>query len=291
MWRAIELAISEHLNTPFAIEEHERISGGDINQAYVITHGETRYFVKVNDKSYLERFQLEAEQLELLSQSNTVRTPNFITTGNSKQHAFLVLEYLVLKPLDAAGGSYEFGRQLAKLHSWGDQKEYGYDLDNFLGDTFQPNTWMKNWSRFFSEQRIGWQLQLLKEKGIHIVDIDECIEEAHQRLLNHCPRPSLLHGDLWHGNVGQSVVGPVLYDPACYWGDRECDIAMTELFGAFDADFYRGYNEEWPLDIGYQTRKPIYQLYQVLNHLNLFGGQYLAQAERLIHQIMSEEYD
>jgi fructosamine-3-kinase len=289
MWRAIEHAISEHFDTPFTIEEHEKLTGGEINQAYVITSGEPRFFVKVNDKNHSERFQIEAEQLALLKQSNTVNTPKVITFGHSKQHAFLVLEFLVLKPLDSTGGSYEFGQQLAKLHRWGDQKEYGNDLDNFIGETLQPNTWMKNWSRFFSEQRIGWQLQLLKEKGVHIVDIEECIEEVHQLLLNHAPRPSLLHGDLWHGNVGQSVHGPVIYDPASYWGDRECDIAMTELFGAFDHDFYRGYNDEWPLDSQYESRKPVYQLYHVLNHLNLFGGQYLSQAEKLIDTIMREQ--
>lgn len=289
MWRAIEQAISEHFGTPFSIEEHEKLSGGDINQAYVISGEDQRYFVKVNDKAHLERFQLEAEQLNQLKLSNTVNTPQVITFGNSKQHAFLVLEYIVLKSLDKAGGSYEFGKQLAKLHRWGDQKEYGNDLDNFIGDTLQPNSWMKNWSRFFSEQRIGWQLQLLKEKGVHIVDIDDCIEEVHQRLLNHSPRPSLLHGDLWHGNVAQSVSGPVVYDPASYWGDRECDIAMTELFGAFDRDFYKGYEDEWPLDHQYQWRKPVYQLYHILNHLNLFGGQYLSQAESMIEKIMSEQ--
>ncbi|MGL6261774.1 fructosamine kinase family protein [Vibrio sp. WXL210] len=286
MWRAIEQAISERLGAPFVIKEHEKITGGDINQAYVFGDGEQRFFAKVNDKSHLERFQLEAEQLDRLQASNTVQVPDLIAVGHSKQHAWLILEYLVLKPLDSCGGSYEFGSQLAQLHRWGEQKEYGYDVDNFIGATFQPNTWMKNWSHFFSEQRIGWQLQLLKEKGVHIVDLDEFVELVHQKLLHHNPRPSLLHGDLWHGNAAQSVAGPVMYDPACYWGDRECDIAMTELFGGFDQRFYQGYNDEWQLDKSYPQRQPIYQLYHLLNHLNLFGGDYLSQTQKLIDKIM-----
>ncbi|TOO43842.1 fructosamine kinase family protein, partial [Vibrio parahaemolyticus] len=180
-----------------------------------------------------------------------------------------------------------FGQQLAQLHQWGEQKEFGFDTDNYLGSTLQPNQWHKKWCMFFAEQRIGWQLQLLKEKGVTLVDIDDFIDVVKQLLANHTPEPSLLHGDLWNGNVALTAFGPICFDPACYWGDRECDIAMTELFGGFQPEFYQGYESVMPLLPGYHERKDIYNLYHILNHCNLFGGHYLEQAQLTINKIIS----
>lgn len=128
---------------------------------------------------------------------------------------------------------------------------------------------------------------MLKEKGVSLVDIDDFIDVVKQLLANHSPQPSLLHGDLWNGNVALTPAGPISFDPACYWGDRECDLAMTELFGGFQPDFYQGYESVAPLSAGYEERKDIYNLYHVLNHCNLFGGHYLEQAQSIIKKIIS----
>ena len=129
-------------------------------------------------------------------------------------------------------------------------------MEDYVGATLQPNSWSKKWARFFSEQRIGWQLQLLDEKGIKLGKISDIVTMVSDRLRTpQSQDPSLLHGDLWHGNVANTAFGPICYDPACYWGDRECDIAMTELFEGFQPEFYQGYESIAPLDYGYNERK------------------------------------
>ncbi|MFM2589995.1 fructosamine kinase family protein [Vibrio sp. TBV020] len=286
MWQAISKQLSEVLLFSFEIKEKTKVHGGDINDCYMISDGEQRYFVKVNRRDFLPKFEIEAENIRLLHDSRTVFVPELIMTGTSKEHAFIVLNYLPTKPLDDSKNSFLFGQQLARLHLWGEQKEYGLDQDNYIGSTLQPNKWDRKWGRFFAEQRIGWQLQLLREKGINLVDINEFTQLVQSRLASHQPKPALLHGDLWHGNVANSVFGPICYDPACYWGDRECDIAMTELFEGFQPDFYQGYESVLPLDLSYSERKDIYNLYHLLNHYNQFGGHYLEQSEKLIKQIL-----
>jgi len=287
MWQAISQQLSETLMFTFEIVEKTKVSGGDINECYMISDGEQRYFVKVNSREFLPKFEVEAENIRIMRESNSVFVPELIFTGNSKNNAFIVLNYLPTKPLDDDKNSYLFGQQLAQLHQWGEQKEFGFDQDNYIGSTLQPNKWERKWARFFAEQRIGWQLQLVKEKGVNLVDINEFTELVHEHLIGHQPRPSLLHGDLWHGNVANSVFGPICYDPACYWGDRECDIAMTELFGGFQPEFYQGYESVLPLDYKYSERKDIYNLYHLLNHYNQFGGHYLEQSQKLINKILS----
>ncbi|AEH33211.1 fructosamine kinase family protein [Vibrio anguillarum] len=287
MWQTLIQQLSDTLMFEFNPVEKEKVSGGDISDCYMISDGEQRYFVKVNTRDFLAKFEIEGENLRSLRETSTVQVPELVMIGTSKNHAFIVLNYLPTKPLDNATNSYEFGVQLAKLHQWGEQKEYGFDADNYIGSTLQPNPWDKKWGRFFAEQRIGWQLQLLREKGIELFNIGELVDVVQSRLANHSPRPSLLHGDLWHGNVANSVFGPICYDPACYWGDRECDIAMTELFEGFQPEFYQGYESILPLSLDYVERKNIYNLYHVLNHYNQFGGHYLVEAESLIKKILS----
>lgn len=287
MWQTLIQQLSDTLMFEFNPVEKEKVSGGDISDCYMISDDEQRYFVKVNTRDFLAKFEIEGENLRSLRETSTVQVPELVMIGTSKNHAFIVLNYLPTKPLDNATNSYEFGVQLAKLHQWGEQKEYGFDADNYIGSTLQPNPWDKKWGRFFAEQRIGWQLQLLREKGIELFNISELVDVVQSRLANHSPRPSLLHGDLWHGNVANSVFGPICYDPACYWGDRECDIAMTELFEGFQPEFYQGYESILPLSLDYVERKNIYNLYHVLNHYNQFGGHYLVEAESLIKKILS----
>ncbi|MBF9000515.1 fructosamine kinase family protein [Vibrio nitrifigilis] len=285
MWPAIAQQLSDTLMFEYNIQEKRRISGGDISQSYMISDGRERYFVKTNEREFLPHYLAEEASLKLLKETRTVFVPEVVLTGQSKQHSFIILNYLPTHSLEDTHYSREFGIQLAHLHKWGEQKQFGFDEDNYIGTTIQPNAWTNKWSVFFAEQRIGWMLQLLKEKGLELVDIPTFVSLVQEKLSHHDPRPSLLHGDLWSGNAGQCDFGPVCYDPASYWGDRECDLAMTELFGGFHTTFYEGYESVWPLDNGYYQRKDIYNLYHLLNHYHLFGGQYLTEVETLIKKI------
>jgi fructosamine-3-kinase len=183
---------------------------------------------------------------------------------------FIEMEHLVLgaKPDWPA-----MGRMLAALHR-NTSERYGWDTDNWIGLAPQVNGWSDDWTDFFWEKRLTPQL---RRAGI---SIDE--KKTKQILEGHRPQASLLHGDLWSGNAGFTPDGPVIFDPAVYYGDREADLAMTELFGGFPTEFYSSYRKELPLAAGYERRKHLYNLYHLLNHLNLFGGGYRAQVDRTL---------
>ncbi len=235
-------------------------------------------------------FAGEAAGLDALASAGVIRTPAVIGHGAANDCAFILLEWLDLLPLSQAGGSI-LGRKLAELHrclgeSW------GWTEDNFIGTTPQINTPHRDWAHFFGEYRLRPQLDLalsrglgreLHAKGVGIVD------RLGGLFLDYRPQASLLHGDLWAGNAGQLGNGePVVFDPACYWGDREADIAMAELFGGFPTSFFAAYRGEWALDRDYERRKPLYNLYHVLNHYNLFGAAYLGQAGRMIEGVLAD---
>ncbi|MCO1593063.1 fructosamine kinase family protein, partial [Escherichia coli] len=177
------------------------------------------FFVKCDERELLPGFTAEADQLELLSRSKTVTVPKVWAVGADRDYSFLVMDYLPPRPLDAHS-AFILGQQIARLHQWSDQPQFGLDFDNSLSTTPQPNTWQRRWSTFFAEQRIGWQLELAAEKGIAFGNIDAIVEHIQQRLASHQPQPSLLHGDLWSGNCALGPDGPYIFDPACYWGDR-----------------------------------------------------------------------
>jgi protein-ribulosamine 3-kinase len=266
------------------------VGGGCINQAVMVEGGGTRYFVKLNHPSRSEMFAAEADGLKALAATRTVRVPTAICWGVGPDMTFIVLEYLDLSPGSSNAGSQALlGRQLAAMHR-ASQTHFGWHRPNTIGSTPQINEYAENWTEFFRDRRLGFQLELAGKNGngallAHGEKLLSCLEHFFE---GYAPRPSLLHGDLWAGNAGETNLGePVLFDPAVYFGDREADIAMTELFGGFLETFYRNYNEVWPLDLGYATRKTLYNLYHVLNHLNLFGRSYLTQAERMIGELLA----
>jgi fructosamine-3-kinase len=153
---------------------------------------------------------------------------------------------------------------------------FGWSRDNYIGSTPQANAWCDDWAEFWRDRRLRPQLELAASKGFDV-------EMPSLHLLeNHEPQPSLLHGDLWSGNAGFTAQGPVVFDPAVYYGDREADLAMTELFGGFPREFYDAYRKEWPVDEGYARRKHLYNLYHLLNHLNLFGAGYLGRVRQTL---------
>ncbi|MBI5626988.1 MAG: fructosamine kinase family protein [Nitrosomonadales bacterium] len=174
----------------------------------------------------------------------------------------------------------------------GTASQFGFAHKNFIGTTPQPNGWKNSWIDFWREQRLGFQLRLAKQNGYgsQLQTLGERLIDALPAFFeNHTPQPSLLHGDLWRGNHSFLADGtPVIFDPAPYYGDRECDLAMTELFGGYPADFYAAYRAAFPLDEGYAVRKDLYNLYHILNHANLFGNGYARQAEQMMLRLLAE---
>lgn len=284
MWHAIDRLLSERFGNA-EIREKIKLPKGKINPAWHISYGEKEVFVKYNVREMLPIFTAEADQLSLLARSKTVQVPEVYGVGSSRDHSFILLQYKEIKALDAHG-AYCLGQQLAHLHQWSEQPQFGLDFDNELSTTPQPNTWKRHWAEFFAEQRIGWQLQLAAEKGVIFGDINSIINIVYQRLHNHQPQPALLHGDLWPDNCAQTTDGPFLFDPACYWGDRECDLAMLPLSPNLPPQIYDGYQSVWPLELGFIERQPLYQLYYLLNHSNLFGGQHVTRAQEAIRSLL-----
>ena len=288
LWNAGAHRLSVATGQSFAIRKRQALSGGCINQAWKISDSERAFFVKIHAAAGLAMFEAEAAGLTELAASQTVRVPKPVSWGSAADLAWLALEYL---PLGGTGAMATLGRQLAALHRQ-PQPYFGWRRDNTIGSTPQRNTRSDDWIEFWREQRLSLQLELAAKNG-YGGGLQRQGEALLARLaglfVSYQPTPALLHGDLWSGNAGATVDGePVVFDPAVYYGDREADLAMTELFGGFPACFYAAYREAWSLDAGYVQRRMLYNLYHVLNHLNLFGGGYLAQAERLIAQLLAE---
>ena len=285
MWTHIAHHICNITGKSFFVNSSRSVSGGCINQGYAISSDTDTYFVKLNSTSQVGMFEAEAKALEQMLATATIRVPKFICWGTAENSAYLVLEWLELGKGDPQSW-LELGRKLAAMHFHTSDRGMGWEQNNTIGSTPQINTWTADWAEFYSKYRLGYQFQLAKKRGGHFPQQKQLLV-AMPQLLTHQPQPSLVHGDLWGGNAACTVSGePVIFDPAVYFGDREVDIAMTELFGDFPAAFYRGYNEVFPLDSGYEKRKTLYNLYHILNHFNLFGGSYESQANRMITQIL-----
>ena len=285
MWTQIAQHISKVTGKDFSVNNCRSVSGGCINQGYAVTGDTGSYFVKLNQASQVAMFEAEALGLKQILETATIRTPKPICWGTAAESAYLVLEWLELNRGDAQSWE-QMGRALAAMHRWAGSSAFGWDRNNTIGSTPQINSWTADWAEFYAQHRLGYQFQLAKRRGGHFPQ-QERLLTAIPQLLAQKPQPSLVHGDLWGGNAACTATGePVIFDPAVYFGDREVDIAMTELFGGFPTAFYHGYNEVFPLDAGYERRKTLYNLYHILNHFNLFGGGYASQANRMIEQIL-----
>lgn len=287
---AIIQHISEVIGQDFVAERISSIGGGCINSAYRVQADDVDVFVKVNSPHLAEMFAAEARGLQEMAELDCINVPDVICHGSNQQHSYLVLDYIELGSLRGAA-SAKLGEQLAALHAIA-QPFFGWHIDNTIGSTPQINDREHDWVRFWQQHRLGKQLQLAAAKGFtgRLQDQGQrLLEQLPKFFVGYQPQPSLLHGDLWGGNTGADASGnPVIFDPACYYGDREADMAMTELFGGFGGDFTSAYQAHHPLDAGYQSRKTLYNLYHIINHVNLFGGGYLGQAEAMIAQLLAE---
>lgn len=291
MWEQIARQISNNTGRPFQLQRSWGVGGGSINQCYGLSDHTHQYFVKLNQVSQLGMFEVEALGLKALAESGVLRIPQVLGTGTTDRHSYLILEWLELganRGVDASSAWQRLGQNLARLHRQSTGLAFGWQQQNTIGSTPQPNPWTESWFVFWQQQRLGFQLQLGQRRGGHFPKQAELMAALPHLLGEHHPQPSLVHGDLWSGNVGFTPDGePVIFDPAVYYGDREVDLAMTELFGGFPAAFYQGYHREFPLEPGYERRKVLYNLYHILNHFNLFGGSYLSQANRMIEQVLA----
>jgi fructosamine-3-kinase len=286
MWQCIEQAITAKTGEKFAIENKRLISTSETNLAFQLSDVQHNYFVKIKDKSHFNHFESEAYALNQIDSLKQVTCPKVIALGNTRNKSFIVLDYIPFAQATEQDW-HHFGAKLAMMHKCSSHGQFGWQHDNYIGNTLQPNNWRSNWKTFFAEQRVAWQLQLLSEKSIKLGDIDHIADICHDILNHHNVKPCLVHGDLWLGNLGFTDSASVIYDPACYYGDREVDIAMTELFGQLPYDFYQGYQDIFPLDKGYEQRKLIYNFYHILNHANLYGGIYIDQSRALLSRILS----
>lgn len=297
-WSKIEQKISAVVNRTFHIKSQTGIAGGDTNQAYQIKgllDGEIQpmqFFIKFNRQNRLDMFEAEAAGLKEIENSQTMRVPHVIASGIDGNQSYLILENLSLTAAGNASAK-QLGEQLAKMHqtvsSQATASRFGWWRDNTIGSSPQPNTQTDHWVDFLREQRLGFQLDMAKQNGFgqSLINKGETLlTNLDSFFVGYAVHASLLHGDLWSGNYGYINKGePVIFDPAVYYGDREADMAMTELFGGFPAEFYSAYNETWPLNKGYQQRKTLYNLYHILNHANIFGGGYVMRAENMIDQL------
>lgn len=290
--------ISEHISGRisfatgrwFRATEHQPIGGGCINRAVVLKGERSEFFVKLNHIEREDMFAAEADGISAIEKSESLRVPHPVCWGSHGDTAYLVLEYIHLSRADAST-MQAMGAGLAALHHTSADR-FGWHRDNTIGSTAQPNAYSDAWVEFLRDRRLHHQLKLAAVNKLPLSTIS-----AGEKLLSgldgffktYQPVPSLLHGDLWSGNFAADSSGnPVVFDPAVYFGDRETDLAMTELFGGFSREFYASYRSAWSLDQGYGVRKTLYNLYHVLNHFNLFGGGYGAQAEDMICRLLAE---
>lgn len=287
-WPLIAERIQNVVAHPVQVRNVRSLSGGCISSAYFLDDGKQGFFVKIGAADGLDMFAAEGKGLEELGKACCIGVPKPVCSGLAGNHSFLVTEYL---PLGGDGSPELLGEQLAAMHRVRAQS-FGWHRDNTLGSTPQINHREADWTSFWRRHRLGYQLNLARQKGAgkRLQQQGEILSESLACLFSdYQPEPSLLHGDLWSGNYGYLTDGrPVIFDPAVYFGDRETDLAMTELFGGFPQAFYSAYQAAYPLDAGYAVRKTLYQLYHILNHYNLFGGGYLAQAESMIGRLLSE---
>ena len=287
---AVSLRLAETLGGTFEPHPSLRVHGGCINDSFRWESSNGPVFVKVAGAADLPMLEAEADGLRELDACNSVRVPTVLASGAVGNGAFLALEWVQLSRASKEEQAL-LGAQLAHQHRVLAMR-FGWHRNNTIGSTEQVNPRTDDWLPFFREHRLRFQLQLAERNGY-----GGRLQESGARLLerldvllgDHRPAPSLLHGDLWGGNTGADPSGaPVIFDPAVYFGDREADLAMTRLFGGFRREFYDAYEKAWPLPASAAERVDVYNLYHLLNHLNLFGASYLGQAQAIIDGLLAQ---
>ena len=290
MHEQLATAIGNVIGATLRRQPSGRVHGGSINDCFRWESDAGPIFVKVAARASPAMFESEAAGLAELERAEAVRVPRVLGVGSGAGVAWLALEWIDMGPYARATDSL-LGERLALQHHR-TQPSFGWNRDNTIGSTPQPNGECADWVSFFRNRRLRLQLDLAAANGFrgHLQRRGEALLERMSGLFaTHQPVASLLHGDLWSGNRAADGQGqPVIFDPAVYYGDREADLAMTRLFGGFGPEFYSAYAGSWALDSGAGARVALYNLYHVLNHLNLFGAGYLGQAVALLDSLLAE---
>jgi fructosamine-3-kinase len=281
-------SISEHLGQPFKLTHQHSLSGGCINQCFQLEgENSASFFLKQNRRSFFPFFEAEALALREILDTDTIRVPKVISVGETENSSFLILEF-ISEGSPSQEGQKKLGVELAKLHKI-EKSYFGWKCDNCIGATPQLNPSNQDWISFYRDSRLLYQFNLAHQKNVFFEGETTLSNNLEFFFDSHLPVPSLVHGDLWGGNAGFSKQGtPFIFDPASYYGDRETDLAFTYMFGGFSPSFYEGYEEIFPLDQGFSSRKILYNLYHELNHFNLFGGGYAKSAQSSIHQLIQK---
>ncbi|MFV2032868.1 MAG: fructosamine kinase family protein [Gammaproteobacteria bacterium] len=287
-WQVVRELLIDKTGDRIGALQAQSVGGGDINLAYRLSDGRHRYFAKTNIRDRLPMFEAELQGLDEILHSDSIRVPRPIGCGIAGEQAFIVMEYI---ELTGRANEVELARRLAAMHRYTGE-QFGFAIDNTIGSSPQPNRYDSNWVEFWQQQRLGFQLSLAETNG-YGGELFDTGMRLNQRVgeffSSYNPVPSLLHGDLWGGNQGADASGePVIYDPACYYGDHEADLAMMELFGRPGENFFRAYREVFPVDPGYGQRRDLYNLYHLLNHANLFDGSYAGQAQAMINNLLKK---
>jgi protein-ribulosamine 3-kinase len=282
---ALRDTLEERLDV--TIESAAAVGGGCIANASRLETDAAPFFLKYGDEKVARTFPGEAAGLEALAAADSplaVPTVRDTAPPTDDRPGFLVMAWI---NAGRKGRRFweRFGEGLAALHRH-TADAYGFEQDNFIGRLPQSNDWMDEWPAFFREERLAPQVAMARDRDRWRSDWNGPLERLYRRLsemLPATPEPSVLHGDLWKGNYMVTATGdPALIDPATYYGHREADLAMTELFGGYDDRFYEAYRATWSLEPGYDTRRDVYNLYHLINHLNLFGGGYAGRVEQIL---------
>ena len=285
------LSSSNQTSNKSLIEKIIPVGGGCIHKAWCIQfQNGKRVFAKSNHVDNINMFKFESECLSVLKKfanKSYVFVPETIDLISVQNMSIFFLEWIDLKK----STQNLLGKGLALLHKSSSElspKRFGWEEEGFIGSNTQKKGWSSNWGEFFVNYRLKPQLTQAKAWGIRVEEYEDILPYLRSYLNDHKPRISIVHGDLWSGNCGSTKndLGS-LYDPACYWADREVDISMTKLFGGFERDFYQGYEEIWPLDKCSKNRTDIYNLYHLLNHANMFGGSYIRDSLEILKDLRS----
>ncbi len=280
----ISSLLAEKSGSAVSIDRAVPLSGGSINDTYLLETTAGKFFMKYNHASaYPGMFSQEAGGLALLHDAGEIRVPEVVGYGDAGTHTFIILEYL-----DAAAKQRDFwsdfGMKLAALHRH-TGKQFGLKHDNYIGSLKQYNDQHDRWVDFFREQRLLVQMEMAAGSGLLPGHVKAAFEQLFKRLDDIFPEepPSLIHGDLWSGNYMVDEKGDAcIIDPAVYYGFREMDIGMSRLFGVFGSEFYDAYNETWPMEPGWRERIEICNLYPLMVHVNLFGAGYMGSVESIL---------
>ena len=284
MKNQLTLVLKEQLGSTFEIYSSTPLSGGDINAVYKLHTTDGNLCIKINSADkFPNLFETEALGLQLLAKNSSFTIPEVSHQGNLENQSYLLLSYLNAG-VKTSNFWQSFGEKLADLHQQSSM-HFGLDHDNYIGSLHQSNELAESWNSFYANQRLIPQAKLAFDHGLVDLKFIKAIEALSLKLDSIFPdeSPALLHGDLWSGNYMTDDDGnPALIDPAVYFGHREMDLAMTKLFGGFDAQMYQVYNATYPLENKWEQRIGLCQLYPILVHVNLFGGSYVNQAKRII---------